>query len=66
MWLEEAHNRRYEVPGEVDGGKEANRLDCDAVGEQHSKGMKQSRVLALCFGCLTTGFPFARLIETAL
>ena len=33
--LEEAHDRSDEVPGEVDGSKEAYRLDGDAVLEEH-------------------------------
>ena len=66
MWLEESHDRSYEVPGEVDGSKEADGLDSDAVGEQHPERMEQTCIFTFRFGCLATCFPFTRLIELAL
>ena len=66
MRLEESHDGCHEVPGEVDGGKEADGLDRCLVGEQHSKGMQQPCVLTLCLDRLTAGFPVAALFELAL
>ena len=66
MRLEESHDGCHEVPSKVDGGEEAYGLDGCLVGEQYAKGMQQTSVFALGFRGLTTGFPFARLIEAAL
>ena len=49
MRLEEAHDGRHEVPGEVDDCQETNGADRHAVGEQHFDVLYQSGLLACRF-----------------
>ena len=60
--LEEAHDRSDEVPGEVDGGKEAYRLDGDAVLEEHLDVVEKAVLLTGVLGSHELG----TFLQTAL
>ena len=66
MRLEEAHDGGNEVPGEVDGDKVKDGLECNLVGEEHAEGMDERCVLTLCLCSLTGGFPITALFEFPL
>ena len=45
MWLEETHDRGYEVPGEVDACQETYGLDSNLILEQHLDIVHKSALL---------------------